>query len=228
MKKHIIKLALLTIIFFSSSLQAACCGKVDLGATFFDVDFLQSGHTEKTDHMTGYKGDATIQIIGGVVLKPSFIWGKGDGELASGSIGLGHCTPIYKGLTLIPSVGVTFSYVRTSIDVEISELNVTFKDQRERFRSISPYVALEFCYSLSEKWRFMGGYQYCWSRTHTKISHFVSDTSHCSGSNYTLGIEYNIDKNWSVNLGAGYNISLSKEKHGIRGKGIKIGLAYYF
>jgi len=228
MQKNIIKLTLICLLAFSYGLYAGCCGKVDFGATFMDVDFLQSGHTQKTDHMAGFKGDATIQIIGGVVFKPGFIWGKGNGELASGTLGIGHCTPIFKGFTLIPSAGVVFSYLTTEIDVEVPELGILLKDQRERFRSVSPYVALEFCYTFLEKWSLMGGYQYSWSRTHTKISNIVSDTSSCSGSNYSLGIEYSIDKRWAVNLGAGYNISLSKEKHGVRGKGIKIGLAYYF
>jgi len=228
MKKNSINFILFCFLFFSYNLQAGCCGKLDIGATFIDVDFLTSGRTQKTDHMAGYKGDANIQVIGGVVLKPSFIWAKGDGELASGTIGIGHYTPIFKGLTLIPSVGVNFSYVRTTIDVKFPELGLILEDQRERFRSVSPYVGLEFCYTFLEKWTLMGGYQYAWSRTHTKISSLVSDTSHCSGSNYTLGLEYSLDKYWAINLGAGYNVSLSKEKHGIRAKGIKIGLAYYF
>lgn len=219
-------LSFLFIFAFSYVLYAGCCGKIDLGATFLDVDFLKSNHTEKTIHMKGIKGDATIQIIGGVVLKPGFMLAEGGGKLATGTIGIGHCTPIFKGFTLIPSVGVAFSYVKTRIDLsdEISAL----QDLKERFRSVSPYAALEFCYTFLEKWTLMGCYQYCWSYTHTKISNIVSDTSHCSGSNYSLGLEYGFDEHWAVNLGAGYNISLSKEKHGIRGKGIKLGLAYYF
>ncbi len=230
MKKNSIKLILFCFLFFSYEIQAtcSCSGKVDLGATFVDVDFLKSNHTEKTDHMAGIKGDATIQIYKALVLKPGFIWAQGHGELAAGNIGLGFYIPIVKGLNLIPSGGVAFSYLRTKIDVEVPQLGLVFEDQRERFRSVSPYVSLEFCYTFLEKWTFMGGYQYSWSRTHTKISNLVSDTSHCSGSNYTLGLEYSMDKHWAVNIGAGYNVSLSKEKHGVRAKGIKIGLAYYF
>lgn len=228
MNRHILKLSLLCLFAFTYSLYAGCCGKVDLGATIIDLDILKSGHTEETLHMKGLKGDATIQIIGGVVLKPGFIWGQGHGELASASIGIGHCTPIFKGFMLIPSAGVIFSYVRTKVDVEVPEFGITFEDQKERFRSISPYAALEFCYTFLEKWTLMGAYQYSWSRTHTKIGKIVSETSHCCGPNYSLGLEYCIDEHWAVNLGAGYNISLSKEKHGIRGKGIKLGVAYYF
>ena len=56
----------------------------------------------------------------------------------------------------------------------------------------------------------------------------VNDKSHSDGPNYSLGIDYSLSKHWSVMLGFGYNITLSKEKHGIRGKGAKLGLSYYF
>jgi long-subunit fatty acid transport protein len=78
----------------------------------------------------------------------------------------------------------------------------------------------------------MATYQYAWSRTHTKLTHehnkLVSEKSHSCGPNYTLGVEYYVDDHWAINCGIGYNISLSKEKHGLRGKGAKLGVAYYF
>lgn len=228
MLKNIVKLSWLFVLICSSNLNASCCGKADIGATLIDLDILKSGHTEETLHMKGFKGDATVQVYGGFVLKPGFIWAQGHGELASGSIGIGHCLPLFKNFMLIPSGGVIFSYVRTRVDLEIPGTDIVLDDLRERFRSVSPYAALEFSYTFLEKWTLMGCYQYSWSRTHTKIGDVVSETSHCCGPNYSLGIEYSFNKNWSVNFGAGYNISLSKEKHGIRGKGLKLGLAYYF
>lgn len=228
MKGLVIKLTLLCSLALTFALYAGCCGKVDIGPMIFDLDILKSGHTEETLHMKGVKGDATIQLYKALVLKPGFIWGQGHGEVASGSIGLGLCTPIFKGFMLIPSAGVIFGYVRTKVDVPIPEMDIVLKDLKERFRSISPYVALEFCYTFLEKWSIMGCYQYSWSRTHTKIGDIVSENSHCWGPNYTLGLEYCFNKNWAMNLGAGYNTSLSKEKHGIRGKGLKLGVAYYF
>jgi hypothetical protein len=227
MLKKIIQLSLLFLVINFFALYAGICGKADIGATYIDLDILKSGHTEETLHMKGFKGDATVQVYGGFVLKPGFIWAKGKGELASGSIGIGHCFPIFKNFTLIPSAGVTFSYVRTDIDLEIPGLGI-LEDQKERFRSTSPYAALEFSYTFLENWTLIGCYQYAWSRTHTKIGKVVSEKSNCCGPNYSLGLEYSINKNWAVNFGAGYNISLSKEKHGIRGKGLKLGVAYYF
>lgn len=226
MLKKIIYASLLFVAITCSGLHAGICGKADIGGTLIDLDILKSGHTEETLHMKGFKGDATIQVYKGFVVKPGFIWARGHGELASGSIGIGHCFPLFKNFTVIPSAGVIFSYVRTRVDLEM--LGPAGENLKERFRSTSPYAALEFSYTFLENWTLIGCYQYSWSRTHTKIGKIVSENSNCCGPNYSLGIEYSIDKHWAVNFGAGYNISLSKEKHGIRGKGMKLGVAYYF
>jgi hypothetical protein len=199
-------------------------GRIDIGPTLLSVDILESGKTIETLHMKGIKGDATILVWKGLCIKPSFLWGTGDGELANFSIGIGHYIPINDDLLLVPSVGVTFSKLHTKVDFEEFGLF----DLKEKFRSISPYIGLEFCYKIIEKWYLLGMVQYAWSRTHTTIDPIVSDKSKSVGPNYSLAIEYNFIKDWAVTLGVGYNLSLTKEKHGIRGKGIKLGLAYYF
>ena len=209
--------------------DAFLSGKVDIGATYLDIDYLNSGNTIKRDHLAGVKADATVQIIGGFLAKASGIWGKSDdGKLASAAFALGHYFPVAPGLAVIPSLGVNFSYLTTLIDLELSDAPIVLEDLRERFRSVSPYLGLDVCYTFFKKWTFLFGYQYAWSYTHTKISNLVSDSSHCFGSNYTVGIEYSICKNLAVNFGVGYNVSLTKEKHGIRGKGCKLGIACYF
>lgn len=223
---HILILRLLVVFlgmtFFS--VYGKCCGKVDLGPTIMDIDILESGKTVETLHMKGVKGDATILIYQGLCVKPGFIWGRGHGQLAAGSIGVGYYIPITKNLKILPNVGVAWSHLHTRVDIE----QFALFDLKERFRSQSPFIGLEFCYTFLEKWTLMGVYQYAWSRTHTKIGKVVSDHSHSEGSNYSLGVDYSFNKHWSLIFGVGYNITLSHEKHGIRGKGAKLGLAYYF
>lgn len=226
MIRSFIKTFLICVSLNAASLSAACCGKVDVGAVFVNLDILESGKTTETLHMYGAKADATVLIWNGVCIKPNLIWASGEGELVSASIGLGHCTPIpwVDGLILTPSIGYTYSYVSFHTDFEQFGL----EHLRERFHSDSCYLALDLCYTFCEKWSLLGSYQYSWSHTLTKIEDLGSDKSHCCGPNYSLGLEYSITKQWAVNLGAAYNTSLSKEKHGIRGKGIKLGVAYYF
>lgn len=217
-------LVILTGLSFSSLYGAIIHGKIDLGPTLMDIDILESGKTIETLHMKGVKGDATLLLYQGLCIKPSFIWGRGHGQLAAGSVAVGYYLPITKKFKILPNVGITWSYLHTRVDFE----EIGLFDLKERFRSDSPFIGMEICYSLTDKWTLMAIYQYAWSRTHTKIGSIVSDKSHSCGPNYSLGVDYSLNKHWSIVFGVGYNITLSKEKHGIRGKGAKLGIAYYF
>jgi len=209
---------------FINPLQAALKGKVDLGPTYIDVDVLESGKTVDHLHMVGVKGDLTLLLYQGLYIKSGFILASDHGDLASGSVALGYYVPINESLRILPHGGVTCGYLRTKIDIEALGLH----DLKERFRSVSPFVGLEVCYTFAKKWTITAIYQFAWSRTHTKIKPIVSSTGHSAGSNYSLGLEYSLNDHWSINAGVGYNESLSKEKHGLRAKGAKLGLGYYF
>lgn len=218
---HSILLAL--SLFFFSSLPALC-GRVDVGPAWLDIDILTSGKTTKTLHMLGVKGDATLLVYEGLCIKPSFIWGSNGGGLTSGTIAVGYYIPLTSKFKILPNVGVTWSYLHTKVDFEPLQMH----GLKERFRSSSPFIGMEICYSITDRLTLMGIYQYAWSHTHTKIKPVVSDTSHSCGPNYAVALDYSLNKSWSVSCGAGYNITLSKEKHGLRGKGVKVGAAYYF
>ncbi len=236
MLKFITRSCCLFTLFMSAALSAEIRGKVDLGPAYVHVDVLESGKTVKAMHMGALKGDATILVWKGVGIKSGFLAASGQGDLISYSVAAAHYTPITDKIALVPSVGVTFSYLSTHINLEEQQLF----HLKERFRSNSPYIALEFSYKFNCSWTLIGMYQYAWSRTHTKISttrrtHFplgstdlVKDHSHSDGANYSLGVDYTINDHWSVNAGAAYNLTLSHEKHGLRGYGFKAGTSYYF
>jgi Outer membrane protein beta-barrel domain len=224
MCKVLIRYFVILCSFFSLSVFAEIKGKVDVGATLFDIDLLKSGKTEKTLHMVGVKGDATIMVYEGLCLKPTVLWGKGDGELIAGSLAVGYYLPVCKDLRLIPNVGCSWSYLHTWINLE----QIGLMHQKERFRSDSPFIGMDICYSLTSKLTLMAMYQYGWARTHTQIGSVVTEKSHSCGPNYSLGFDYSMNQQWSIVGGIGYNLTLSKEKHGLRGKGAKLGLAYYF
>lgn len=215
---------LLCLIFVNASAEIR--GRVDAGPAYLIIDILKSGKTEDTLYMRGFKADATILLYEGICVKPSCLFGwKRHGELSTGSIAVGYYLPLFKCFSLLPNVGIAFSYLRTNVSFEEFQLF----HLKERFRSSSPFIGFDFSITLAEKWSIYGTYQYAWSRTHTKISKIgVSDTSHSDGPNYNLGIEYSLNPNWAINFGVGYNLTLSHEKHGLRGKGAKLGVAYYF
>ena len=219
-----ITLILFALVFFLKPLHSEVKGKIDIGPVLVDIDVLESGHTIQTQHMKGLRGDATIVVWNGIFLKPTYTWAQGDGRLSTGGIAIGQCIPAWKGVTIMPSVGVAFSSLRSKIDVDTLNLsNLT-----QKFRSTSPYISLECAYQFAEKWTIMGTVQYAWAHTKTTVKPLFSDKSRSNGPSYALGIEYSLNKNWSVTLAGAYNIALSHEKHGIRAKGVKLGLAYYF
>lgn len=212
-----------------TALHGEIRGKFDLGATLMDVDVLESGKTVETLHMKGVKGDATVLVYQGLGLKAGFLWGRGDGRLWAGTVGVGYYLPLTKKFKIFPNVGITWSYLRFGLDLEELQLF----DLKERFRSDSPFIGMDFSYAITDKWTVVAVYQYAWSHTQTKIRSdilgtIVNDKSHSDGPNYSLGVDYSLNKHWSIVFGAGYNITLSKEKHGLRGKGIKLGVVYYF
>lgn len=224
MSKNILRFLILVFCATSYSLAAEVHGKVDVGPTFLSVDLLKSGKTEETIRMYGFKADSTLCVYQGIALKPSLMLAWGQGRLVAGSIAAGYYLPITKEFKILPNVGMNWSYLSTHLDIEEASLY----HLRERFRSSSPFVGIDLCYSINPKWTIIGCYQYAWCKTYTKIEHVANERSHSSGSNYSLGMEYSYNDQFSFNFGVGYNISLSKEKHGLRGKGFKLGAAYYF
>lgn len=229
MQRYILSIIFAILGFVYPSLRGEVRGKLDIGPTLMDIDVLESGKTVETLHMKGVKADATVLVYEGLYIKPGVIWGRGHGKLWAGSVAVGYYLPITEKFKILPNVGMSWSYLHFGLDLEELQLF----DLKERFRSDSPFIGMEFSYSITDKWTVMAVYQYAWSRTQTKIRSeilgtIVNDKSHSCGPNYSLGVDYSLNKNWSVMLGVGYNITLSKEKHGIRGKGAKLGLSYYF
>lgn len=226
MLKSLVLLFTTVFLFSFQTARSEIFGKVDIGPAFIQLDILESGKTIETRDLWAVKGDATIVVYKGLFIKPGFIWGDGKAQFSAFSIGVGHAFPVYDGLTLLPSVGIAFSYLKTDIDYNFN--GFLLEDLTEKFRSRSPYVALEVTYKLSDCWTIMGLFQYAWSRTYTTLESLYSDKSHSCGPNYGLAVEYSLNQCWALTFGVGYNITLSKEKHGLRGKGAKLGLAYYF
>lgn len=226
--KYISFFVLFLIMAWQSALQADCCGKIEGGPAYVHVDILESGKTVHRMNMGAFKGDASYIIKKGYgfVIKPSILYATTGGKeyLASGALGFGHCTPINQWLTLTPSFGVTFTYVRTK--TKILALGLT--NLKETFWSTSPYIGIDACCKIADTWRVVGVFQYAISRTHTNIQGILKDKSQSQGPSYAVLLEKDITDKVSVNLGAAYNLSLSKEKHGLRGMGAKASIAYWF
>ena len=201
------------------------CRKLDIGPVFLQIDVLQHGKTEKRMELWGFKGDLNYVFENGFSIKPSVLYGGGDGYLTNGGLGLGWYIPINDKITIGPFIGFTYSYVKTKTHLP----QFLLKDIQEQFQSLCGWGAVEAIWCFISTWRLIVSYQYGWCRTRTKLEVIPGKIDgHSQGSNYGIMLENDFIDNWSVNLGFGYNISLSKERHGLRAKGIKLGLAYWF
>jgi len=214
--------------FFRHTIQAETVGKVDVGAAFIHLDILESGHTVKTIDMPAIRADANYCFWKGFYIKPTVLYGNGGskkGGIFTGGLGLGHYTPLNSCFAVAPSIGIQYTHIWTRVDFPFFAL----ENLQEKFKSWSPYLALELYYTFTPGWRLSGSYQYAWSRTKTTIEHIVKNSkSKADGPNYGILLEHDLNDQWSLNLGAAYNISLSKEKHGIRASGVKFGVARWF
>lgn len=231
MKRFFLALVFACLSF--GTLAAQIQGAADLGATWLKVDVLESGKTVDTLYMRGVRGEATVAVYQGLAVKPLFLFAWGHGDLATGSLAVGYYLPVAEKWRIFPNFGGTLSYLSTKIDVEVDEIpGLRFEDVKERFRSSTAFLGLDVHFLATDKITVRLSYQYGWSHTHTKLSHkeheLPNSKGHSCGGNYALGVDYAVTPSWSITAGAAYNITLSKEKHGLRGCGGKLGVSYYF
>lgn len=219
------KLFILLITTFVTYSYGECCrGRIDLAPAYVHLDSLQSGKTVRSFDLWAFRADATIMLYQGLCLKPSVMFCDGKASLNTASVGLGYCIPINDCLILTPSFGVSETRFKARIDFPL----FGFFHLKERFVSHGGYLCLDATWTFRKHWRLCAIYQYTWSYVKTKINPLFKSRDHCSGPNYALILERDLNDNFSINLGAAYNISLSKEKHGLRGAGAKLGIVYWF
>jgi Protochlamydia outer membrane protein len=239
-KLHTSQMARLIVIFALISLAKIslygneCCGKAEISAAYVHIDVLESGHTIHRMDLPAVKADLNWKIWSGLILKPTFIYGHGKhkDEILQAGTGIGFCYPVNSQFYLTPQVGFNYNLIKSSIDFENPFNSLIKFSISEKFQSYSPYVAFESSYTLCQGFRVVGTIQYAWSRTKTTLKPNLDPNfkkhSHSEGFTYSGMIEYDLNEHWSVNMGGAYNVSLTKEKHGMRIWGGKLGIAYWF
>lgn len=219
MKKYLI----LALLLISPSLQAICKGKLDVAPTWMKIDVLEFGKTVRRLDISGARVSADYFVWNNIMARGTFLAGRGDANFETYSIGLGACLP-YKQLYFTPHAGITYTNFRTSFDLP----QFFLFHLKQHFTSYGPYVGIDAQWCITDKWRIGGGFVYAWGRTKTVVKPIQKAKSSTKGPNYTILVERDIGDKWSLNIGAGYNRSLDREKHGLKGKGIKIGLTRWF
>lgn len=200
-------------------------GKVELSGAYVHLDIIEANKTVSKKDLPAVRSDAVIIIGQGWNIRPTVMWGRYKTEFFTAGIGFGRCIPVKDWLIFTPLVGVNYSQVLTSVHLDLPVVGST--KFREKFEATAPWVGLETTYVINTCWRVTGVAQYAWSRSHTKLGdlHFNDDSK---GPNFGVQLEHDLSKKWSINLGAGWNLSLSRDSNGIRARGAKIGLARWF
>ena len=211
-------------------------GRFDLSAAWVHIDMTDHGHTIHKMDLGGVRAELCYLIWKGLQIRPNVLYahGRKEDRCINGGVSLGFSIPINECYWLTPLGGVTWGKIRTTIDFPLinpttHELVTIVPHVTEKFRSVSPYVGLEGSWKITPELRIVACYQYAWSRTHTKLNKGIGTYKNTSkGSNISGMIEYDLDCNWSVNIGGAYNASLTKEKLGVRAYGVKLGMGYWF
>ncbi|MBA3603788.1 MAG: autotransporter domain-containing protein [Parachlamydiaceae bacterium] len=209
-----------------AEVSSAVKGKVDIGPAFIHLDILESGRTIDRLDMMGVRADFSYFIHRGLYIKPTVLYGNGGsnkGNLFTASLGVGYLIPLTKTFLIAPSFGVNYGHIKTKIDFPAYQL----KDLTETFKSWAPFIEADIYYTFIPGWRVCAGVQYSWSRSDIKIAKLESK-SKSQGFAYSILLEHDLNDKWSCNIGAAYNLSLSKEKHGLRGTGVKAGIVRWF
>jgi hypothetical protein len=210
-----------------AEVSGAVIGKVDIGPAYIHLDILESGRTIDRLDMMGVRGDFSYFIHKGLYVKPTVLYGNGGsnmGGLFTASLGVGYLIPLCKNFLIAPSFGVNYGHIWTKVDFPAYQL----KNLTETFKSWAPFIEADIYYTFVPSWRICAGVQYSWSRSDIKIDKLGKSKSKSQGFAYSLLLEHDLNDQWSCNIGAAYNLSLSKEKHGLRGKGVKVGIVRWF
>lgn len=196
-------------------------GKIDGGIVGLNVTLLEHGHKVKTLSMIGISSNATILVCDGWCIKPKVVVASGDGDLWNLGSGIGYFLPVSDYLNITPNVGVAYSSIETHRDLP------GLPDADEIYNAWNPWVGFDIGVNLTPVWTVSLMYQYAWSSCKTQIGPFRSKTE-SRGSNYAVQTDYYFRNDWSVNLAVGSYDSQSKELHGTKTKGIRLGVGYFF
>jgi hypothetical protein len=201
-----------------------CPGRVDLGPAYASIDMLESGHTVRTLNLYGGKIDATLPLYKSLCIKPSYLFANGKANLNSWSLGVAVCIPFLSKFYFTPSLGYTETHFKSRLNLR----GYGLFHLREKFKSEGLYLGADLCWCITDTWRTYFQYNFAWSYVKTTIRPVSKTRDHTQGPSYALALEKDLASWCSICIAGGYNISLSKEKHGLRGKGAKLGLVFWY
>ena len=223
-------------------------GHADAGPAFYRVQTLEDGTVTSEIDMYGVRADGTFLPFkdSGFAIKSAGSYARGDGDFISYGVGIGYYIPFFKCCYFVPTMGLSWTDLRTDIDLPGSDFSgllppdFVFQDIREKFDSNSRYLGFELMCQVCEPVWATFIYQYAWASTDTVLTHpdfesvlgfpdgkFIKKGT-SRGSNFALAFDYYFCENVSASLAGGFNSSLDEDRLGIRAYGVKLSIGYYF
>lgn len=239
---------LILSLFIATSLSAFSFepkGRVDVGAAYFHLRFLEDLEAKNVEDFYGGRIDATVLPFSGTgfCLKP-YAFGadtltnpKGaEGYLWGAGIGVGHYTPLCDKLMLVPVVGYSYSeihsYITFTLPIFFNGRFPKFPGTLEDMKSNSFYVGTEVILKLNKCLTATGIYQYAFAWSRTKLTHPlfspILNDGRSQGSNMAFVLDYQLTPRFALSGAFGYNLSLDDQRFGIEAFGVKIGIAGCF
>ncbi len=215
-------------------------GRIDAGPIYVHLDVLESNKSIEKVDLEGFRADGYFQVYSGLIFKPAFTVATGHGKYQAGTLALGfylpmgQLVPALEGLSVMPQAGWTASRLSTELNLAPPRTPGSLSDVKEIFRSSSEFIGLEATYQLLQNVSVSGSVLYGWSNTRTtwtkepfgELIPREAQKSSSKGFSYSAMVDYQLTDLWSINLAGVYNLMLSKEKHGIRACGFRLGCGY--
>lgn len=207
--------------------QVPSWNKIDVAPAYVHMDILESGETIHSLDMAAGRIDTSFIFGGGWTVKPMAMIARGDhGQLYTVGSGFGYTLPLSECLAITPIGGISYSYFSAHFNHNFGFGPIFLK---RSYKTWTPYAGLDAVFTLGNGWRIGGSLYYAWASSKTTINPFArNQKSEAQGFISAITLEKDLTDNLSFNVGAGYNNSMTKEKHGLRGYGFKAGFSYWF
>lgn len=221
------------LLLTATSVFAKVQGKVDVGPVWLNVDMLHHNKPVNELDMKGARADGFLVVYSGFFLKPFVMAATGNGDLFSGGMSAGFYFPVGKW-GILPQAGWSYTHLDTGVDILLDHPNLPqpmLLNADQTFEAHTPSLGLDVTFHPVEQWLFAVGVQYGWSQGCTVTKTPLGEAKYeaeSRGFNYTAQMDYYFRKNWSANLGFAYNTSKSRERHGMKGHGIRLGFGHTF
>lgn len=207
------------------------CAKLDVAPAYAYMDVLEKGRTTKNLDMFGGRADLSVVMDWGLYLRFNVMSNAYDGLLHQAGAVCGFWLPLHNYIYIAPIAGINYSYFRTLVPIRQLSF-ICPKDElfRQQYRNRCPFIGFELLLDNYTGWRCGFTYNFAWCRSLVTITSIGlrKEKSESKGPLYALFIERDLNCSWTLSLGAGYNVALSHEKHGLRSCGAKLGLSYWF